>query len=116
MSEFTARMAALAQRLLADKGVACVLERRVPGAMSASGDRAPIDMNSPAMGVELPTPGDVERDGVVVRRGTVYLTAVDPAPAPEQTVLINGHRRVIKLAENWAPDGLLIYSKLEVAL
>lgn len=116
MSATTERLAATALRMLSEKGVDCVLTTSVSGVMSASGERVVTPVVRTGKGVELPSPGEVLRDGERVRRGTILLSAVEPAPQTGDVALINGNERLVKLAENWAPDGLLIYSKLEVEL
>lgn len=121
MSEFSIRMAAVALALLEKKGEPVVLERNVtsPG-MSASGDRSSAPADTPTQGVYLPTGGTTNVDGVDRKAAKIILAKTEPAPSAGDHVTIaqgaNAGHYLIARAKNWAPDGDLIYSDLEVAL
>lgn len=120
MSEFSARMAELALNLLTKRGTDVTLERNAQGVMSASGDRSATPGDTPTKGVFLPTGGTTNVDGEDRKAAKIILAAVDPAPEPGNHVTIpegpNAGHYLVSRAKNWAPDGGLIYSDLEVVL
>lgn len=116
MSIWSDQKAAVALRLITNHGTVCSVERRVRGAMTASGDRADSSPPVPAFGVLLPGDGDVEVEGQKRRKGRILLSAISPEPSPEDLVTIQGMQVLVVTAKNFKPDGGLIYSDLEVAL
>lgn len=120
MSEFSVRMAAMALALLQKRGQSMTLEREAQGTMAADGVRVPTPSPSAVIGVFLPSDGTTMVDGVERRAAKVILAAADPAPKPGNHVVIpsgpNAGEYLVSAARNWAPEGQLIYSDLEVAL
>lgn len=120
MSEFSTRMAATALGLLTKRGVDVTLERNPSGDMNAAGDRTTAPSESPTKGVFIPTGGTALIDGREVSVAQVLLAAVTPSPAAGNHVVItdgpNAGHYLIHRARNWAPEGSLIYSDLEVVL
>lgn len=119
MGEFSTRMAATALRLITAKGELIVLGRATSGGMTASRDRVSTSQPSDVRAVMLPGDGEALAEGRQ-ESGKVLLAAVSPPPKSGDTVtfpassLSRGAWAVDKV-KNYAPEGELIYSELEVS-
>lgn len=116
---FSSRMASTALRLITAKGEEVVLQRKTHGEMSAQGDRRTTFQNSDARAVMLPGEGENLAEGRT-RSGKVLMAAVFPAPETGQQVVfpagsLSEGAWTIDKAKNLAPQGVLIYSELEVS-